>query len=377
MVLFSGGAAAVVVAGAGGLAWWPGDAGATQPWRDAGKGLGDPRLDALAFAILAPNPHNRQPWQFTLVGKNRIDIGCDLARRLPATDPFDRQIVVGFGCMIELFVLAAAAKGWSSLVTLWPDGEPQPRLNQRRIASIEIVRNPAERADPLAKQILARRSTKTIFSERPVDEAVLAPLITPEVAAGIVAGGSVEAGRVTALRDLTWRAWIAEYEDAAMRRESIDLMRIGNAEVAANPDGIELGGIGMGLGKMAGVITREALDTPGSTAYRQGIDMFAPIMESARGHVWLISTDNSRTAQIAAGRRWVRMNLQAQALGLALHPVSQALQEVKAMAGPYAEVHKLLGAKGGASVQMLGRIGYTDFPDPTPRWPLQSRLVAA
>ena len=155
MLLVSGGAAAAVTAGAGALAWWPGSASATQPWRDAGQSLGDPRLDALAYAILAPNPHNRQPWQFRLVGKDRIDIVRDLARRLAQTDPFDRQICVGFGCMIELLVMAAAAKGHSAIVNLWPDGEPQPRLDKRRVASVQLLRNPAEPRDPLFEQALA------------------------------------------------------------------------------------------------------------------------------------------------------------------------------------------------------------------------------
>jgi heterotetrameric sarcosine oxidase gamma subunit len=44
------------------LAGLPSTASATEPWRRAGQSLGDPRLDALAYAILAPNPHNRQPW---------------------------------------------------------------------------------------------------------------------------------------------------------------------------------------------------------------------------------------------------------------------------------------------------------------------------
>ena len=377
MLLVTGGAAVVVTAGAGTLAWWPGTASATQPWRDAGRGLGDARLDALAYAILAPNPHNRQPWQYRLVGEDRIDIGCDLARRLPQTDPFDRQIVIGFGCMIELLVMAAAAKGYSATVTLWPDGEPQPRLDERRVASVQLIRNAAERADPLFAHALARRSTKEVYGEQPVTPDALARLIGPEVSGGVVAGGSVDVANVAELRALTWEAWMTEYRDAPMRRESIDLMRIGNAEIAANPDGIELGGIAMGLGKMTGMVTRETLDTPGTTAFQQAIDMFKPILASAQGHVWLITPGNSRAEQIAAGRRWVRMNLQAQALGIAIHPLSQALQEGKAMAGPYAQVHARLGATGGAVVQMLGRIGYAPFPEPTPRWPLKSHLVAA
>lgn len=376
MLLVTGSAAAVVTVGAGTLAWWPGTASATQPWRDAGQGLGDPRLDALAYAILAPNPHNRQPWQYRLVGEDRVDITCDLERRLPQTDPFDRQICVGFGCMIELFVMAAAAKGFSCNVTLWPDGEPRPRLDAGRVASVQLVRNPAERADPLFAEALARRSTKEEYGPQRVTTATLGRLIAPAVSDGVVAGGSVDAGMVAELRKLTWDAWDIEYGDAAMRRESIDLMRIGNAEVAANPDGIELDGIGMGLARMTGFVSRKALDTPGTAAFQQGLDMFKPIMASAQGHVWLITPGSSRAEQIAAGRRWVRMNLQAQALGVAIHPLSQSLQEVKAMAGPYAAVHQRLGATNGAVVQMLGRIGYAPFPAPTPRWPLKTHLVA-
>lgn len=377
MLLLSGGVTATLIAGVGSLAWWPGDAGATQPWRDTETSLGDPRLDALAYAILAPNPHNRQPWQFTLIGQDGIDIRCDLDRRLPNTDPFDRQICVGFGCMIELLVMAAAAKGFACDVTLWPDGEPEPRLDARRVAFVRLVRDAGLSVDPLFDAVLERRSTKTVYSDRPVTGNLLAQLINSAVKNDVVVGGSIEAASIAALRKLTWDAWMIEYRDAAMRRESIDLMRIGNAEVAANPDGIEMGGIGMGLAHMAGLVTRETLDIPGSSAFDQGIAMFEPIISSAQGHVWAITPDNSRAAQIAAGRRWVRLNLQAQKMGLAVHPLSQALQEVKVMAAPYAVVHRRLGATNGAVVQMLGRIGFAASPDPTPRWPLKTRLVAA
>jgi len=43
---------------------------ALQPWKDAGNTskitLSDIRKYALSYAILAPNPHKRQPWQVTL-----------------------------------------------------------------------------------------------------------------------------------------------------------------------------------------------------------------------------------------------------------------------------------------------------------------------
>ena len=98
------GAATALVGGIGatGYAWYPGTSRARAPWSEAGESLGDPRLDALAYAILAPNPHNRQPWWFELVDDDKIDVYVDLDRLLPETDPFNRQITIGFGCMLEL-----------------------------------------------------------------------------------------------------------------------------------------------------------------------------------------------------------------------------------------------------------------------------------
>ncbi|MFN8982898.1 MAG: twin-arginine translocation pathway signal protein, partial [Alphaproteobacteria bacterium] len=57
----------------------------------------DPRIRAAGHAIRAPNPHNLQPWLVQLAGADRVLLRCDLERRLPATDPFDRQIVIGLG----------------------------------------------------------------------------------------------------------------------------------------------------------------------------------------------------------------------------------------------------------------------------------------
>jgi hypothetical protein len=375
-VLITGGASATILAAVGFAAWAPGTASATEPWRRAGESLGDPRLDALAYAILAPNPHNRQPWTFRLVGSDRIDIGCDLERRLPHTDPFDRQITVGFGCMLELLRIAAAEKGYAATITVFPDGEPAPRLDGRRVASVHFTRDQGVARDPLARHILSRRSIKTVYADRAVPQRSLAA-ITGAAGPGVVAGGTVDPARARALAALAWDAWQIEYATARTRRESIDLMRIGNAEVAANPDGIELGGIPMGLMRMTGIVSRDALDTPGSTAYQQGLDMFDPIIHSAPGFAWLISPANTRADQIAAGRAWVRMNLAATAAGVAMHPLSQALQEFPEMRVPYRAVHRALGAGDGRTVQMLGRIGYADSVDPTPRWPLETHLVGA
>lgn len=377
-LLITGGAAALI-GGVGlvGAANGPGLAKARAPWRRAGESFGDARIDALAYAILAPNPHNRQPWQFDLVGEDRLDVYVDLERRLPHTDPFDRQITIGFGCMMELLRMAAAERGYVAHVMPFPDGEPQPRLSGNRIAQVKFTSDRDATRDRLFETVLERRSTKEPFA---LDRAVSAETLHAIMAGGqgeLEIGGTVEPQQRDRIIDLAWRGFQIELATDLTRRESVDLMRIGNRAVVENPDGIDMGGIPMGMLKMTGIISHQALDTVGSTAYNQGLQMYDPIIHSARGFVWITADENSRISQLQAGRAWVRMNLAAQQAGVCIHPLSQILQEFPEMAKPYAAIRAELGVSGNGVVHMLGRLGYTKFPAASPRWPVESKLISS
>ena len=50
----------------------------------------EPRKRALSYAILAPNPHNRQPWLVDLSQQDLIVLHIDSDKMLPHTDPFNR-----------------------------------------------------------------------------------------------------------------------------------------------------------------------------------------------------------------------------------------------------------------------------------------------
>ncbi len=377
MVLISGGAAALVaVAGTAGYVTYPSLAAARAPWSQAGESFGDPRLDALAYAILAPNPHNMQPWQFALRGADGIDVTCDLSRRLEHTDPPDRQITIGFGCMLELLRMAAAEAGYRAEIVPFPDGEPYPRLDERRVAEVTFVRDPTVARDPLFTDVLDRRSTKVPFDrERPVPPDALAAMgrvVDPR----LEAGGTVDPERVAALIDMTTRGWMIEYENGPTRRESIDVMRIGNRAVVENPDGIDMGGTSMGLMNLTGLVTKDQLDTPGSIAYQSGIDMYVDMIDSAQGFVWMIAPQRDRAHEIAAGQSWVRMNLAANRAGIAFHPLSQILQEFPEMRALYDAIHRDLNATGTSVVHMLSRIGYAPDQPASPRWPLEAKIVS-
>ena len=339
------------------------------PWAMAGTSHPDARIAAMAWAVLAPNAHNRQPWALRLVGDDTALLFCDLSRRLPVTDPLDRQIVISLGCFLELYRLAAAQQGLDAVLTPFPEGEPQPRLDGRPVARIQLRAGGV--AHPLFAAAAQRRSAKQPYDmARPLPAGAEAGL---RAAMLFPAGLGLAQGDITALRALVWQAWQIEAATPAAHQESIDLMRLGSAAVAANPDGISIWGPQLDPMVARGEITPAAMQ-PGQPGYAMMVGMYQPMLAATPACVWLTTPGNSRADQLASGRDWLRLNLATTAMGLALHPVSQALQEYPEMAAPRAALPGLLHALG--HVQMLGRLGFATRPaTPTPRWPAQSRIL--
>lgn len=344
---------------------------AYQPWDLSGSPPADVRLDAFRHAILAPNPHNRQPWLIRLIGGDSAEIRCDPERRLPVTDPFDRQITIGFGAFLEIARIAAAQRGVAMVSTLFPDGDSSQALGQRPVARLRFVRDPATQADPLYAAIVRRRSNKERYrTDAPVTAATLAQVARDG------AQFSRDPAHIARLRRHILRAAAIEMRHRPAHDESVRLMRIGAAAVDQRPDGIALTGPMIEAGQLAGQIDAAQLADPASEAFRIGFDMVQQTYGSIPALLWITTDANRRIDQIEAGRRYVRANLRAAQLGLAMHPMSQSLQEYREVSGPYRDVHRLLGATEKQRVQMLARIGIADPVGPSPRWPLASVLRA-
>ncbi|WGH79439.1 Acg family FMN-binding oxidoreductase [Jannaschia ovalis] len=357
LALIGGGTVLAAGAGIGAFAATRTPHAALAPW-DAAGAYADPRMRALSYALLAPNPHNRQPWEAELIGTDGITIWRDPARDLLVTDPFARQLTIGMGCFLELARMAADAEGLATETTLFPAGEAGP------VARLRLV--PGGTPDPLFAHVMERRSHKAAFELRPVTADAAAPLARH---ATLHLDGRLRDD----LRQLAQDAWRTEMATPAALKESIDLLRIGRNEIEANPDGIDLGGPLMeGLAR-AGLLTRAAAMDPDNPGTRRQIEGEAAIIMGAPAMLTLVTPGNTRRDQIAAGRRWLRLNLAATGAGLAIRPVSQALQEYPEMAAHLARAHALAAPDGG-TVQMLGLLGYAARTARTPRWPLETRM---
>ncbi|MEM6537103.1 MAG: twin-arginine translocation pathway signal protein [Pseudomonadota bacterium] len=376
LVLKTGACAAIITLGAGCDALDPSIDEAIAPWDAAGQDLGDPRLNALAFAILAPNPHNRQPWLIELVNDDEIVIRPDLNRLLPETDPLNRQIVVGFGCFLELLRQSAAERGYATRTDPFPEGEPQPVLDDRPIARVILSKQADVEADSLFKFALQRRTVRTPFFDQKVDDVALVELERVLRPTDGAFGWATDSLNVTTLKELCYRGWRIEANNKATHEESARLTRIGKQEVMASPDGISLYGRNIELLRMAGILTEKNVKELGSTAHNETIKFYNGLIETASAFGWLSTPGNTRTDQLNAGTGWLRLHLAATRAGLAMHPLSQVLQEFPAMSGPYEEIHDYVGGGKSSTVQGLFRFGYAEAPTPSPRWPLKTRIVS-
>lgn len=368
----------VVLAAAGGGLWAStrDPVSARKPWQDAGRGEADLRRRLLSFAILAPNPHNRQPWLADLSHDNTIVLYCQDDRRLPQTDPHDRQITIGLGCFLELLAQAAAEEGYGADITLFPDGEPQPRLDARPVARVRLIQDATVRRDPLFQHVLARRSNKEAYDlTRPVEADKLAGIAAAARMAAIA--HTNDPTRVEALRRLAWDAYFTEITTPHALKESIDLIRIGRAEIEANPDGIDLSGALMEGLSMAGLLSRDAMLDQTSTTFQQQIPILKEPVDTAMAFLWLTTAGNSRADQIAAGRDYVRLNLAATAAGVSMHPFSQALQEFAEMRPHFLAMREALVVDQAETLQMFVRLGYGPAIEGAPRWPVDTRIRSA
>lgn len=352
-------------------------AGAVAAWNGPARDA-DLRRWALGYAILAPSPHNRQPWLVDLREADAITLHVDRDRLLPETDPWFRQIMIGQGTFIEALVIALRERGVAPTVTLFPQGEFKPReVDDRPVARITWAAGNGAANDPLFAQLTRRRTAKIDYdTTRPVAPAQLDALRTALVDPGIAYAGTVDPTRVAVLRTLCMDAARAELTTPRTVVESLQLIRVGPAEIERDRDGISINTPLVRLIDAVGGLDRRHPPAEGSAAYRQMMERFEGHSRSAMGFVWL-STDTARhaaggttrSAEVDAGRAYMRLQLKATELGLQMHPMSQAPEEFAEMRPHHEQLHRLLVDAPAArrTVQMFCRVGYGGEAPHTPR----------
>jgi hypothetical protein len=315
----------VAVAGAGALGYRAYDQGVLEagegpayaPWAswDEGEGL----RALLGAAILAPSPHNAQPWLFRL-GSAHVDLLADRSRSTGAVDPFGRELVVGLGAALENLVLAAEASGFAPSVTLLPAG-----AGSAHAARVELFRSIPRRSE-LHAAIPHRHTNRYAYVEgKTVPAAALgamSALADPTVpeARLVWFTGAKDRARIGELIVAATEAMVADpgqsASDYAWFRQDWD-------ELQRRRDGITVDAAGLPdlTTSLAKLLPPQSREATGESWLRSTRDRH---VKTAAGYgVVAVRDPGDGRQRLEGGRLLERVHLWTAAHGLALHHMNQ------------------------------------------------------
>ncbi len=313
--------------------------------------LDDQSVAILHYASLAPSGHNSQPWY--VQKKARFDwvIGADPARRLPAVDPHNRELLLSIGAFTENLSLAAAAYGYELAVQVLAS-----KPTDEEILKVILKKEPGV-PYPL-NRIAARRTVRNGLKPgeiRKNDIEKLAKPLAPNFfyfPRGSEHGKCLTEWAIESFRDQTNR-------DEA-QRELASWIRFSDKEATKYRDGLTpesmeiTGPSGWWVRQLYG--PKDVLKTE---FRRQGIDGTAKIAREGGGWVIVTSPGEKIADLIETGRNFQKMFLLARDLKIAIHPMTQMLEEEKWRN----EIRKPHGPQ--MVPQFVLRVGYLDkYPDP-------------
>ncbi|WP_433201335.1 Acg family FMN-binding oxidoreductase [Dactylosporangium sp. CS-047395] len=317
----------VAVAGTGALTYRvhdtaalsPGRGDAYDPWRHWRDTPGLP--GAVAAAILAPSPHNTQPWAFA-IRADAVDVHVDAARHTGSVDPYRREQYIGVGCAIENLVLACRARGLRPDVAWQPDGP-----GGSRVATVTVRPGPAE-GGPLYDAIGDRHTNRGPYTAEPIPAADLDALADPSGLPGLRVRWIAGPGPRAALGRLLVDAAAALCADETQSRDNFAWFRANDEEIQRYRDGLTLGGQGFGPPKLAlAKLLPASSRADGDKFWLQQTATVHTATAAAYG-VITCATPDDRATQLAAGRLLERIHLTATARGIALHHMNQITERI-------------------------------------------------
>lgn len=342
-------------------------------------GMNDPILLAMNAGITAPNPHNTQAWRFRLTGPLSMLLYVDPERLLPVTDPTTRQIHIGQGTFLEVLKLHASRSGYSAKIDLFPEGTYSLRdTGTKPVARVSLVRDDSVRPHPLSAFIAERATNRDEYDGPLLSESELSQLLAA-AAAEKSHIGFASLAQMKELLPILFSGMEIESRSRRLGEESRIWFRFNDSEIQTKRDGIALPDQGMS-GFMRWMTESFFLGPdPESFFDKSSTDIFLSSykrkIDSAKALVYWKTSTNTHTDWVECGRDYVRFQLALTQAGLKMHPLSQCLQEYEEMNELRPRVETILGQKGAQKIQMIARIGRSNYRYFTPRRRLKDMIV--
>ncbi|MDD1752028.1 MAG: hypothetical protein LUQ38_02925 [Methanotrichaceae archaeon] len=302
----------------------------------------------LRYAILAPSSHNTQSWRFK-VNDSEIKVFADKNRWLSVADADQRELYISVGCALENLLVAAEHFGYGFNVTYFPkNGDEVALVKLHPDSSLSVHQDPR-----LFQSILIRHTNRMPYESKKDLEGALLKLRNYSADHGIQLYSTSDPKIKNAFRDLVVDSDLIQYSDVDYKSELGHWIGQG----VMGPTGINAI-----IAQLAVVL----LDM-GKDQIKKDADLVndTPVLG------FVISKENDRESQVRSGQTFERIWLEATALGISIHPMSQALE----VPGKKEELTKLITGSD-LCLQQAFRLGYAEpLKENTPRRPLEDFLI--
>ena len=308
----------------------------------------------VGLACRAPSVHNTQPWRWSS-GPEGLDLFADTQRKLEASDPRGRNLMVSCGAALHHAQVVAGALGWQGEVIRHPSGPDTDHLAR-------LVLRPApveDEAPDVLRSVRERRTDRRRLTSWPVPDALLHEMARTASAWGVHA---------VPLVDVTARFRVDQQVARARDRQSRD------PQIAAEQR------TWVDHGPLDGIPSTVLPSVPDSspvaapTRFEAGLlDDHLAELETSDGLVLLCGYADAAPDWLRTGESLSALWLRATLDGLSVVPLTQPIEVEETR---MALMHDVLG--GLAIPHLVVRLGWQALSRselaPTPRRPLDEVL---
>lgn len=304
------------------------------------------------LASFAPSTHNTQPWQVTLMEPRHWLISIDPVRCLPAVDPGNREAFLSMGAFLESLHRAAAVHGYEAEIKVIA-------RSTRDQDVAEVILHPGRKTDLFVeKEILMRRTLRKNHLKREFSREDWMYLLESD--AEKIRYYPLQSREGRYISEQTLAANERQVLDEAVQRELSEWVRWTKADIRRCRDGLTPAT--MELGRAASFYVEHfysAEDVLGKDFRDKTVEQVKSCVEEGSGWLLISSPSDTVTDLMTSGRVLQRMWLRCRERKIAIHPMSQLLEESSE------HTAFLCGDQSCGKVQFLLRAGYVEnYPDP-------------
>lgn len=308
--------------------------------------------EILYLASLAPSGHNTQPWFVQYLEPYHWIIGNDKTKWLPAVDPMQRETILSIGAFLQNLEYAAHSFGYACSFDLLAIHN-----QDENVMEVKLTKS-SHKIKYDSQKIKLRRTVRSNYLNDAIKKDDVAYLMREETDSFHFIPNTTKEFQY--LNEQTIEAnKIQAYRDDA-QAELADWIRFSSKDTEKYADGLTTAS--MEIEGFAGWIVRNfygKANVMKKDFREKNIDNVEKEVAQSAGWLLITSKDNDVGTLLETGKRMQRLWLKVRERNIAIHPMTQILEE--------SATNKALNQSVGIneSIQFILRVGYLKaYPQP-------------